>query len=46
MKQDVFNQYSERVADVFHVTKEELFSKSKKPELVDARRLLYYLCSK
>ncbi len=46
MKQDVFNQYAERVADLFHVTKEELFSKSKKRELVDARHLLYYLCSK
>lgn len=46
MKQDVFNQYVERVVDLFQVTKEDLFSKSKKRELVDARHLLYYLCSK
>jgi chromosomal replication initiation ATPase DnaA len=46
MKQDVFNQYAERVSDLFRISKEELFSKSKKRELVDARYLLYYLCSK
>lgn len=46
MKQDVFNQYVERVADIFQVTKEDIFSKSKKRELVDARHLVYYLCAK
>lgn len=45
MKQDVFNQYVERIADLFNISKEEFFSKSKKRELVDARHLLYYLCS-
>lgn len=44
MKQDVFNQYVDKVTDLFGLTKEELFSKSKKTELVDARHLLYYLC--
>ena len=44
MKQDVFNQYVERVSDLFNIKKEDLFSKSKKRELVDARHLLYYLC--
>jgi chromosomal replication initiation ATPase DnaA len=46
MKSDVFNQYVERVTDLFGINKEELFSKSKKRELVDARHLIYYLCSK
>jgi chromosomal replication initiation ATPase DnaA len=46
MKQDVFNQYVERVADLFSVSREEIFSKSKKRELVDARHLVYYLCAK
>lgn len=46
MKHDVFNQYVERVADLFSITKDDIFSKSKKRELVDARHLLYYLCSK
>jgi chromosomal replication initiator protein len=46
MKQDVFNQYVERVADLFGISKEDIFSKSKKREYVDARHLVYYLCSK
>jgi chromosomal replication initiation ATPase DnaA len=46
MKHDVFNQYVERVSDLFSIKKEDIFSKSKKRELVDARHLVYYLCSK
>lgn len=46
MKQDVFNQYVDRVTDLYQIKKFELFLKSKKRELVDARHLLYYLCSK
>ncbi len=46
MKHDVFNQYVERVADLFNISKEDIFSKSKKREFVDARHLVYYLCSK
>jgi len=44
MKEDVFNQYVQRVVDLFGITKEELFSKSKVRHVVDARQLLYYLC--
>jgi len=46
MKEDVFNQYVERVTYLFNITKEDLFAKTKKRNLVDARQLLYYLCSK
>ena len=46
MKSDVFNQYVERVSHMFNIKKEDLFSKLKKRELVDARHLIYYLCSK
>ena len=46
MKQDIFNQYVDRVVGLFRISKEELFSKSKKREIVDARHLLYYLCHK
>jgi chromosomal replication initiation ATPase DnaA len=46
MKEDVFNQFVERVLDLFGITREELFLKSKKRNLVDARQLVYYLCSK
>lgn len=45
MKEDVFNQYVERVCSLFNITKEDFFSKSKKRNLVDARHLVYYLCS-
>ena len=46
MKHDVFNQYVERVSDLFGVSKDDIFSKSKKREFVDARHLVYYLCAK
>jgi len=46
MKADIFNQYVDRLCELFHITREELFSKSKRRELVDARHLLYYLCYK
>lgn len=46
MKSDVFNQYVERVTDLFDITKEQLFSKSRMRTLVDARYLLFYLCHK
>jgi len=46
MKQDVFNQYVDKVVELFRINKDDLFSKSKKRELVDARHLLYYMCSK
>lgn len=46
MKHDVFNQYLERVANLFELDKADIFSKSKKREFVDARHLIYYLCAK
>ena len=46
MKEDVFNQYVERVSNLFGITLEEFFAKSKKRNLVDARHLVYFLCSR
>lgn len=46
MKEDVFNQYVDRVLELYSITKEELFAKSKKRYIVDARHLIYYLCFK
>lgn len=46
MKEDVFNQYVERAIDLFNIKKKEFFSKTKKRNIVDARQLVYYLCSK
>jgi len=46
MKQDIFNQYVNKVVSLFNIKKDDLFSKSKKREIVDARQLVYYLCAK
>lgn len=46
MKVDVFNQYVDKVTGLFNIETKDLFSKTKKREIVDARQLLYYLCYK
>jgi chromosomal replication initiation ATPase DnaA len=46
MKKEIFNQYVKKVTNIFHITEQELFSKTKKREVVDARQLLYFLCFK
>jgi chromosomal replication initiation ATPase DnaA len=45
MKKEIFNSYVIGIANTFGISQEELFSKSRKRELVDARQLLYYLCA-
>ena len=45
MKEDVFKQYVDRTCKLFNISKKQLFSKSRKRNLVDARHLIYYLCS-
>ncbi len=45
MKRTIFNNYVKAVSDRFGITKEQMFEKTKKRELVDARQILYYLCS-
>jgi chromosomal replication initiation ATPase DnaA len=45
MKKEVFNQYAKRIADMFGITMEQLFSKTRNRDIVDARYLLYYMCS-
>ncbi len=44
MKIEAFNQYVDAVCKTFAISKEELFTKSKRRDMVDARHLLYYLC--
>lgn len=46
MKQEIFDRYAEKIAEVFSLKVEDLFVKSKKRDVVDARQLLYYACSK
>jgi chromosomal replication initiation ATPase DnaA len=36
----------DRVASIFNITREDVFSKSKKRTYVDARYLIFYLCAK
>ena len=45
MKQEIFNTYTNRVCDIFSVDEKILFEKVKRQDVVDARHLLYYLCS-
>ena len=45
MKQNIFNEYATQCADLFSISEELLFTKSKRRDIVDARYLLYYMCS-
>ena len=44
MKKNIFEQYVKAINSLFSITEEELFTKSKRKDLTDARFLLYYLC--
>ena len=44
MKEEIFNNYVTKVADVFKIEEGQVFDKSKKRMFSDARHLLYYLC--
>jgi chromosomal replication initiation ATPase DnaA len=46
MKKEVFNQYVDRVVNLFDINKDELFAKNKRRDIADARQLLYYICYK
>jgi chromosomal replication initiation ATPase DnaA len=45
MKQNIFNQYAEKVCDIFSIEDKSLFEKNKRKDVVDARHLLYFLCA-
>jgi chromosomal replication initiation ATPase DnaA len=44
MKKEIFDKYSQAVAKQFHLTLDEMFSKTKRQDIVEARQILYYLC--
>ena len=44
MKKDIFESYANAIAKQFHLTLDQMFDRTKKREIVDARQLLYYLC--
>tara|TARA_R100000541_G_scaffold46905_1_gene53991 strand:+ start:63 stop:365 length:303 start_codon:yes stop_codon:yes gene_type:complete len=43
MKREIFDKYATAIADRFHVTLDEMFTKTKKREVVEARQMLYFL---
>ena len=45
MKTKIFNQYVDKVCYLFNLDSDLLFTKTKRRDVVDARHLLYYLCS-
>ena len=46
MKQEIFNQYIDKICALFGVAESDLFSRTKKRDVTDARHLLYFLCNK
>jgi chromosomal replication initiation ATPase DnaA len=46
MKSKIFDNYVDNVANVFSITREDLFTKNKDREICTARFMLYYLCYK
>jgi len=45
MHYPIFKQYRSQVSELFDINEEEIFTKSKRRDIVDARQLLYFLCS-
>lgn len=44
MKKNVFDYFVKEVCKQFLINQEDLMTKSKRRDIVDARHLLYYLC--
>lgn len=44
MKREVFERYVSSVCNAFKITEEELFTKTRAPELSEPRHMLYYVC--
>ena len=45
MKREIFNKYASDIAKRYDLTTDEMFTKKKDRHLVDARHMLYYVCS-
>lgn len=45
MHKPIFNEYVSHVCDAYSINTTDLFTKSKRRDIVDARQLLYFLCS-
>ena len=45
MHYPIFSGYVSHVSDTYSINPDDLFVKSKRRDIVDARQLLYFLCS-
>ncbi len=46
MKNEIFSDYVEKIVDLYKIPREEIFSKIKRTDVVDARQMLFYLCNR
>ena len=46
MKLEVFNKYVDNIIDLYRVDKQDLFTNTKRRDIVEPRHLLYYLCKR
>lgn len=44
MKKNIFDTYANAVAKQFHLTLDQMFSKERRRDIVDARQMLYFIC--
>ena len=44
MKHNIFDTYANAVAKQFHLTLDQMFSKDRRRDIVDARQMLYFIC--
>jgi chromosomal replication initiation ATPase DnaA len=44
MKKNIFELYATAVAKQFHLNLDQMFSDTRRRDIVDARQMLYYLC--
>ena len=44
MKKEIFDKYTNAIAKQFHLSIDDMFKKSKKRDIVDARQMLYFAC--
>jgi len=44
MKKNIFDSYANAVAKQFHLTLDQMFSKDRRRDIVDARQMLYFIC--
>jgi chromosomal replication initiation ATPase DnaA len=44
LKEKIFNKYVSDVCNKLEVSKEDIFTNTKRRSVVDARQLIYYLC--